>query len=222
MIITRPDVAFAVSSLAQHTTNPGPEHWDALKRVFLYLRSTIEYCITFGGENNGKLAGYTDASFAEDSATRRSTGTYIFTLNRGPISWTSKRQLTVALSTTEAEYMAMCQAAREAIWLRQLLTELGLHQESVQVYADNKGAIALGKNPEFHKRSKHIDVQYHYVREQVQSGRISTPYLPTNQMVADGLTKAVSPELHLRFIDHCRLDPDRGMTETSPKRRTQA
>jgi len=211
MITTRPDVAFAVSSLAQHTNNPGPKHWDALKRIFFYLRSTIEYCITFGGESNDKLAGYTDASFAEDSATRRSTGAYIFTLNGGPISWTSKRQLTVALSTTEAEYMAMCQATREAIWLRQLLTELGLHQESVDIYADNKSAIALGKNPEFHKRSKHIDVQYHYVREQVQSGRVTTPYLPTNQMVADGLTKAVSPELHLRFIDHCRLDPDKGI-----------
>jgi hypothetical protein len=207
MVITRPDIAFAVSSLAQHTTNPGPEHWNALKRIFFYLRSTIEYCITFGGESNDKLAGYTDASFAEDSATRRSTGAYIFILNGGPISWISKRQQTVALSTTEAEYMAMCQAIREAIWIRQLLTELGLHQESVEIHADNKSAIALGKNPEFHKRTKHIDVQYHYVREQVQSGRVATPYLPSNQMIADGLTKAVSPELHRRFIDRCQLDP---------------
>src|SRR3954453_738669 len=121
----------------------------------------MDYSITFGGESDGEieLAGYTDASFAEDRATRRSTGAYIFTLNGGPISWTSKRQLTVALSTTEAEYMAMCQATNEAIWLRQLLTELGLHQESIQIHADNKSAIALGKNPEFHKRSKHIDVQ---------------------------------------------------------------
>ena len=118
MIITRPDVAFAVSLLTQHTTNPGPEHWDALKRVFFYLRSTIGYCITFGRESNGKLAGYTDASFTEDSATRCSTGAYIFILNGGPISWTLKRQLTVALSTTEAEYIAMYQATRKAIWLR--------------------------------------------------------------------------------------------------------
>ena len=101
MTTTRPDVAFAVSSLAQHTTNPGPEHWNALKRIFLYLRSTIDYCITFGGESNDKLVGYTDASFAEDSATRRSTGAYIFTLNGGPISWSSKLQLTVALSTSK-------------------------------------------------------------------------------------------------------------------------
>jgi hypothetical protein len=210
MTTTRPDIAFAVSALAQHTRNPGPEHWVALKRIFLYLRSTMDYSITFGGEVDDKfeLAGYTDASFAEDCATRRSTGAYIFTLNGGPVSWTSKRQSTVALSTTEAEYMAMCQAIKEATWLRQLLTELSVHQgsEPTKVHADNKGAIALGKNPEFHKRSKHIDVQYHYVRQEVQSGRITTPFLPTAEMVADGLTKALSPELHSRFIDHCNLN----------------
>jgi len=91
--ITRPDIAFAVSLLAQHTYNPRPEHWTALKRIFLYLRSTIDYYIAFGRESDNKikLAGYTDASFAEDSATRRLTGAYVFTLNGGPISWTSKR-----------------------------------------------------------------------------------------------------------------------------------
>jgi hypothetical protein len=212
MTTTRLDIAFAVSSLAQHTRNPGPEHWKALQKIFFYLRSTIDYCIVLGGvDNQIKLAGYTDASFAEDPSTRRSTGAFIFTLNGGPISWASKRQPTVALSTTEAEYMAMCQAIREASWLKQLLTELGAYQgnEPIEVHADNKSAIALGKNPEFHKRSKHIDVQYHYVQEQVQNGRIVTPYLPTAQMIADGLTKALSPELHQRLISHCRLDPDK-------------
>jgi len=209
MCITRPDIAFAVSSLAQHTNNPGPEHWTALKRIFFYLRGTLDYSITFGvtGENID-LNGYTDASFAEDPATRRSTGAFIFTLNGGPISWSSKRQPTVALSTTEAEYMAMCQAIKEGVWLRQLLTELGHYKgnETIKIHADNKSAIALGKNPEFHKRSKHIDVQYHYVREQVQSGRVTTPYIPTAQMIADGLTKALSPELHSRLINYCRLN----------------
>src|SRR3954453_5475664 len=107
----------------------------------------MDYSITFGGESDGEieLAGYTDASFAEDRATRRSTGAYIFTLNGGPISWTSRRQSTVALSTTEAEYMAMCQAIREASWLRQLLNELGVYQDNkyTKVHADNKSAIAL-------------------------------------------------------------------------------
>jgi hypothetical protein len=212
MTTTRLDIAFAVSSLAQHTNNPGPEHWKALQRIFHYLRSTIDFCITLGGATDEiKLAGYTDASFAEDSATKRSTGAYVFTLNGGPISWASRRQPTVALSTTEAEYMAMCQAIREASWLRQLLIELGVCQknEPIEVHADNKSAIALGKNPEFHKRSKHIDVQYHYVREQVQNGQVVTPYLSTAHMVADGLTKALSPELHQRLISHCRLNPNK-------------
>jgi hypothetical protein len=115
--------------------------------------------------------------------------------------------------------MAMCQAIKEATWLRQLLTELGFYQEdsheSIKVHADNKSAIALGKNPEFHKRSKHINIQYHYVQEQVQAGQITTPYIPTSQMVADGLTKALSPELHLRLIDHCGLNPNRGRNRSN-------
>jgi hypothetical protein len=211
MTITRPDIAFAVSTLAQHTKNPGPDHWQALKRIFLYLRSTMDYCIIFGGTDtdNNNLSGYTDASFAEDPATRRSTGAYVFMLNGGPVSWTSKRQATVALSTTEAEYMALCQATREAAWLRQLLTELGFCQskEPIKIHADNQSAIALGKNPEFRKRSKHIDVQYHYVRQEIEDNRVTVPYLPTGQMIADGLTKALSPELHQRLINRCRLDP---------------
>jgi hypothetical protein len=213
MVITRPDIAFPVSTLAQHANNPGPEHRKALQRIFLYLRATLDYCIVLGGveDDQIELTGYTDASYAEDPDTRRSTGAYIFTLNGGPICWTSKRQPTVALSSTEAEYMAMCQAMREATWLRQLLTELGYYggKETITVHADNQSAIALGKSPGFHKRSKHIDVQYHYVREQVENGRVKTPYLPTSRMVADGLTKALSPELHSRFISHCRLDPRR-------------
>src|SRR2546423_15186862 len=113
--------------------------------------------------------------------------------------------------------MALRQAISEASWLRQLLTELGVYQgnEPIEVHADNKSAIALGKNPEFHKRSKHIDVQYHYIREQVQNGRVTTPYIPTAQMIADGLTKALSPELHSRLINHCRLDPNREQREKS-------
>ena len=123
----------------------------------------------------------------------------------------------MALSTTEAEYMAMCQAIKEGVWLRQLLTELGhlKGNETIKIHADNKSAIALGKNPEFHKRSKHIDVQYHYIREQVQNGRVTTPYIPTAQMIADGLTKALSPELHSRLINHYRLDPNREQREKS-------
>jgi len=209
MTITRPDTAYAASSVAQHAANPGPEHWKALKRIYDYLRSTIDYRLTLGG-TSGKteLVGYSDASYAEDPDTRRSTGAYIFTINDRPISWASKRQPTVALSTTEAEYMALCQAIREAIWLRQMLAELGIQTGKIPVNADNKSAIALGRNPEFHKRSKHIDVQYHFVREKVQSGQIDIPYLPTAQMVADGLTKALSPELHAKLVWHCQLNPD--------------
>jgi hypothetical protein len=207
-ILTRPDIAYAESSLAQHAANPGSDHEDALKRLFLYLRHTEEYGITYGNvDNGGELIGYSDASFADDLATRKSTGAYIFMLNGGPISWSSKRQSVVALSSTEAEYIALSDAAREAAWLRQLLSELGHIQNNqcIKIHVDNQSSIALGKTGEFHKRSKHIDVKFHYVRDQVDKKLISTPFLPSTEMLADPLTKSVGPEQHQRFLSRCRI-----------------
>ena len=120
-ILTWSDIAYAESSLAQHASNPGTEHEEALKRLLLYLRTTAEYGITYGGEdvhNREELVKYYDASFTNTLSTRKSTGAYIFMLNGGPVSWSSKRQSVVALSLTEAEYIVLSDAAREAVWLR--------------------------------------------------------------------------------------------------------
>ena len=203
MIGTRPDLAAAVSIISQYASNPTDEHLRAAKRVLRYLRGTSNYKLRLGLGSESKdqvqnlrLSGYSDANWGNDVETRRSTSGYVFYLNDGLISWSSKKQGTVALSTTEAEYMALAHTTKEAMWLRTLLSELGFDQGTTIVYEDNQSCIAMAKNPVHHARSKHIDIQHHFVREKVESGDIEVVYLPTEDMVADALTK---PLPHPKF-----------------------
>ena len=194
MVCTRPDLAAAVGTLSQFAADPCPTHWQALKRVFRYLQGTPTHGIRFSGSNGGKLTGFSDADWAGDIETRRSTSGYVFTLNDGCISWRSKKQRTVALSSTEAEYMALSEATQEAVWLKSFMCELGEHStdEPIKIHEDNQGAIALAKNPEFHKRTKHIDIRYHFVREKVEDGQVVLEYCPTHDMLADIMTKPIA------------------------------
>ena len=161
-----------------------------------YLKSTTSLCLVYGGEIDPSI-GFTDSDWDGDRETRRSTSGYIFNLGSGAISWSSKRQSSTALSSCEAEYIGQTQATKEAVWLRRLLVELQVAEEeghapiATVIYGDNQGAIALTKNPEFHARTKHIDIQHHFAREKQQSGEVDLQYIPTEQQVADGLTKAL-------------------------------
>src|SRR5436309_1357960 len=163
MIETRPDIAYAISTLSAYASNPSAEHWAALKRLFRYLNGSRDLGIVY---SKGSLLGYTDSDWAGDISTRKSTSGYVFLLGSGAISWSSKRQPTVALSSCEAEYMASTQATKEAIWLGRFLAELGYEGsdiDSVTIMGDNQGAIALASNPEYYARTKHIDIQWHFV-----------------------------------------------------------
>ena len=148
------------------------------------------------------LVGYTDSDWAGDIYTRCSTSGYIFNIGSGAISWSLKRQSTVSLSSCEAEYVAQTQASKEAIWLRsvfaQLLREIDSPQATV-IYGDNQGAIALAKNPQLHSRTKHLDIQTHFVREKQVEGRVDLRYIPTDQQIADGLTKALCKDRFIAF-----------------------
>ena len=212
-VYSRPDILYAVVKLSQFSTNPSLIHLAAVKRIFRYLRSCPDLGITYSRDGGEQLVGYTDANWgggnvAEDG--RRSTSAYIFTLGGGPISWSSKRQHTVATSSCEAEYIGQCNAAKEAVWLRLLLREVGYPLEGpTTVFADNKSAIALASNPVYHGRSRHIDIQYHYTREKVNDDTIQLLYLPTLEMVADGLTKPLDQIKHNRFLGLLGLSGNR-------------
>lgn len=194
---TRPDISNAVTTVSRFNNNPGPQHWKAIKRILRYLQGTKSLGITFTRPDPLEapiIIGFADADYAGDSDTRRSTTGYVFKLANGPVSWTSKLQQSVALSTSEAEYMSAGAATQEALWLRSLLSELGYHQRDPTVLLeDNQGCIAMSLNSGNHKRTKHIDVRHHFIRDQVHANNIILKYLPTDKMTADILTKPLQP-----------------------------
>ena len=174
-------------------SNPSTDHWMGVKRVLRYLKGTLRYGLKFSiSEQQPELVGYSDADWAGDVDTRRSTSGYVFQYGNGTISWSTKKQTTVAKSSTEAEYVALSLATQEAVWLRRLLYELGKKSDSSTViYEDNQGAIELAKNAKYHNRTKHIDICHHFVRERVVSKEIKVIYCPTENMIADIMTKGL-------------------------------
>lgn len=191
-ITTRPDIAFAVNLLSRYCENPGIGHWGAIKRIFRYLKGTIDIKITYGRGDVQHITGYSDADWAGDLDERKSTSGYIFTLYGGAISWNCKRQPTVALSSTEAEYMSAVSAIQEAIWLRSLYKEMFKDDlYGIPLYVDNRGAIHLILNNVVSGRTKHIQIKIEFIKESVKNGEITIKYMPTSQMPADIMTKAV-------------------------------
>ena len=159
---TWPDIAFAVSTVAQFSDNPGWTHWEAVKRIFRYLQGTQKFELVYGGEKRG-LVGYVNADGALQEHRRAILG-YVFLINGSAVSWSSKKQELVTLSTTEAEYVAATHAAKEAVWICRLIRQLFCPLESpMTLYSDSKSAIALVKDGNFHARTKHINIWYHFI-----------------------------------------------------------
>ena len=164
-VATRPDLAASVGVLSKFAIKPSNDHWTGVKRVLRYIQGTLKYGLRFIHSDDFTLLGYSDSDWAGDKDSRKSTSGYIFTLGGSPISWRSTKQSVVALSTTEAEYIALSQAAQEAVWLRHLFTNMKLKISNPTVlFEDNESAIALSKNPRCHSRMKHVDIKYHYTR----------------------------------------------------------
>jgi transposase InsO family protein len=198
---TRPDIAYAMTVLSQFNSAPSAEHWKAVKRVMRYLRGTTHYGITYRGLDSSMeeptLHGYCDSNYAEDLNDRKSVTGYAFLLSGAAVSWQAKKQPSVATSTTEAEYMAASEAAKEAIWWRSFMVSLGYDvTAATRIQSDNQSSIKLSKNPEHHKRSKHIDVRHHFIREKVNEGTIDLMYVNTSEMAADILTKPLVKVKH--------------------------
>ena len=190
MLCTRPDLALAVGKLSKFSSNPSPTHMNALKRLLQYISKTQDHALHFGPfDHTSKITPYmfSDADWAGDKDNRTSTGAYVCTISDNKansahtaVSWSSKQQATVALSSTEAQYMALTQACKEAIWIRRFMGEIWTikngntsgHPPPITIFADSQGSIALAKNPEFHSRTKHISIQQHFVRAKVEEGQV--------------------------------------------------
>jgi hypothetical protein len=167
-----------------------------VKRIFRYLRGTSDVGLIYGSDTECLVTGYSDSDYAGDVDTRRSMTGYVFTLGGSVVSWKATLQPTVTLSTTEAEYMALTEAAKEGIWLKGLVSDLGLHHDQATVYCDSLSAICLAKDQVHHERTKHIDVRYHFLRSE---RRIRVKKVGTADNPADMFTKPVP---HSKF-QHC-------------------
>jgi hypothetical protein len=191
---TRPDITYAVVKISQKMHDPTQQDFANAKRILRYLAGTSKKGLFYPASGKLTLEGYADADWAGDTDRISITG-YVFLLNGAAISWTSRKQHTVALSSTESEYYALCLAAQEAIYLKALFNDFKLvaKTETVVIHQDNQGSMAIANNPISTRRSKHIDIKYHFIREKVETKEIKLIYTPTAQMIADCLTKAVGP-----------------------------
>ena len=199
---TRPDIVFVVGQLARFMENPGRVHWEAVKRVFRYLKGTQDWKLVYGGGENQGLEGFADADGAMQEHRRAISG-YVILIDGGAVSWCSKKQELVTLSTTEAKYVAATHAAKELIWFWRLFGEVFRPLEHpVVLHSDNQSAIALAHSQgQFHARTKHIDIRWHFIRYSIENGSIELIYCPTEDMTADLLTKPL-PSAKAKHFAH--------------------
>ena len=216
MIGTRPVIAFAVTKLAQFTAHPSEEHFNKALYICCYLRGTSKYCLTYNGTSGQGLITCTNSDWASDSNNRQSQTGYFLKLAGGAISWTSHVQKTVALSSTEAEYMALSDCSRQVVWMHTLMGELGYHLKPIPICGNNQGSIFITFNPVTEKRSKHIDIHYHYIREVVERKFAEIFFIDGDKNPADLLTKnlgsvkfqSLQPEYGLHFNAYVHHNKD--------------
>ena len=194
-----------VGVLSQFIQNPGPTHWEGVKRVITYLGSMRDLWLTFGGNEDVLLEGYSDLDWASHTH-RHSISSYLFNYGWGMVSWSLKKRNIIALSSTEAEYIVQTHAAKEGIWLKSFINKIGGGEEGpLTIMADNQSAIALVKDNKFYSRTKHISLQYHFICEAVEDERVRMEYIPTSENVADISTKALAKPKSTKFVGRLGL-----------------
>lgn len=205
---TRPDISFSVNVLLRYASDPRPIHWRHVQHILSYLNTTISKSITYGRHSKDlKPIGFSDSSYADDHNSRKSTAGYVFTMAGGPVSWRSKGQKKIALSTGEAEYVALSEAGKQAKWMSSWLTEVDMpNNVPLIVKCDNSAAISLTENTSGHSRIKHLDVKHHWIRDAVAADEILVQYIPSEENLADIFTKALARPQHEKLVKLMGLD----------------
>jgi hypothetical protein len=203
MTCTRPDISYAVGVLSRYMQEPRELHWRCLKRVLKYLKATQDYSLVYKNskEKEIELSGFTDSDYAGSLEDRKSTSGFVFKYGKCVISWNSSKQKTISLSSTEAEYIGLATAAKEALWLKHILIELDRSPKKTIIYCDNQSTICLSLNPEMHARSKHIDIRHHFIREKIENQEFEVKYQASEEMVADILTKGLPRIKHYKCME---------------------
>ena len=197
---TRPDLMFVVCLVSRYVERPTGMHLAAVKRIFRYLRGIIDFGIIYRRGNEATLIAYLDSDYAGDVNDRRSTSGYVFVLGSGAVSWSSKKQPVVTLSTTEAEFIAAASCACQNVWLRRILEQVGHPQlKPTTVYYDNNSTIKLSRNPVLHGRSKHIDVRFHFLRDLSKDEVIKLVQCSSQEHISDIMTKPLKLESFSNF-----------------------
>ena len=210
LFATRPDICAAVVEPSRHVSNPTTTSWHAARHILKYLAGTADKGIAFTKSTQNftqdaevVIKAFSDSDWVGSKTTRRSISGFVAFMAGGPIRWKSKKQSVVALSSCEAEYIAITETAKEVIWLIQHLRELGFKVKSpVSLLADNQAAIALSKNPVHHQRSKHIDIRHHFLRDKIKDKMFKMEYVSTEDNIADVMTKAVSAKVFNHNAPH--------------------
>ena len=208
MVGTHPDLAYAIGKLSQHCSDPRESYWTAVKRVFRYLPQTKHMGIVFTKrKSEPHLVGFSDADWGGCLESRKSTSGYVFQICGGAVSWSSRKQTVVATSSCEAEYVALCEACKEASWLRSIVADiLGLKKDpTLPLACDNNGTIAISHNQSINRRNKHIDIAYHFVRDAIRREVVNLKQCDTSEMTADIFTKPLGRVLFQKFVGYLGL-----------------
>lgn len=204
--ITRPDIAFCVNNVSRFNSKHSEEHWDAALHILRYLKGTSNYVLSFNKNEKRDVHAYSDADYASETDKRRSCTGFVVKLADAAISWHSKRQEIVAVSSTEAEYIALSTTVKETLWISQFIHELtNIDMQPVQIYCDNTSTIKLAKTDAYRERTKHIDVRFHHIRDNIEKRQIAIDFISTQDMVADVLTKALSGTKTKQFAESMGL-----------------
>jgi histone deacetylase 1/2 len=206
LAMTRPDISFAVNKVCQYLHAPTTDHWTAVKRILRYVKGSSNLGLKIQKSSSALVSAFSDADWAGDCDDRRSTGGFAVFFGANLISWSARKQPTVSRSSTEVEYKAMANATAELIWLQSLLDELGVRRpKGARLWCDNLGTTYLSANPIFHAKTRHIELDYHFVRERVANKLLEIRFIPSRDQVADGFTKPLAVQYLENFKGNLNL-----------------